>query len=242
MSEAPITGTPESANGTCEARAKHSGRRCKQPVVSGVRVCRYHGGLSRKGIDSPTFKTGPYSKYLPKGLLKDYQAAVDDLDLLSLRQEIALADLRLQSLLPRLKAGDGRTLRQRLAETCGAFKSALLAGDEDRARVHGAEMDRLFASAAQTEEVWAEMHEAAKHKGELDSREWKRLVDMRQLITAERAMLVVTAIMDCVLRHTPEPQPRLVISNEIYALIASRWRRRATMGSPPSHLPPSAPA
>lgn len=61
--------------------------------------CRIHGGASLGGIASPTFKTGRYSKVLPEALRYRYEVARDDEDLLSLRDEIALLDLRITELL-----------------------------------------------------------------------------------------------------------------------------------------------
>ena len=45
-----------------------------------------------------SFKTGFYSKYLPKRLLKLYASAMNDPELLNLRDEIALIDVRLMDL------------------------------------------------------------------------------------------------------------------------------------------------
>ena len=35
----------------CQAKAKSTGRRCRQPAVTGKRVCRVHGGA--KGVGAP---------------------------------------------------------------------------------------------------------------------------------------------------------------------------------------------
>jgi hypothetical protein len=110
------------------------------------------------------------------------------------------------------------------------MKDALRVSDEAGAKAKAVELDVLIASATETEEAWRELQQAAKHKADLAGKEWKRLVDMRQLVTAERAMVLVTAIMDVVLRNTPEPQQRLEISNGIFALIADERKPAETNG------------
>ncbi len=55
----------------CTAKSKQSGERCKRQPSIGLDVCAMHGGKSRKGMASPTFKDGKHSKYLylPKQLI-----------------------------------------------------------------------------------------------------------------------------------------------------------------------------
>ena len=52
----------------CKAMSKRSGERCRKRSSKGLNVCSMHGGKSLRGVDSPRFKTGRYSKYLPDRL------------------------------------------------------------------------------------------------------------------------------------------------------------------------------
>ncbi len=54
-----------------------------------------HGGASPSGLGSPNFKTGRYSKHLPAKLADRYHEAVNDADLLAMRDDIALLDARI---------------------------------------------------------------------------------------------------------------------------------------------------
>lgn len=45
-------------------------RKCTQRVKVKGKACRFHGGKSLKGLASPTFKTGLYSKYMPPVMAK----------------------------------------------------------------------------------------------------------------------------------------------------------------------------
>ena len=111
----------------CTARSKRTGQPCTQPVCSGRTKCRLHGGRSRRGLAAPAWKDGRYSKTLPADLADTYERARTDPELLALRDELALVDVRLMSLLERLAEGETSTgwakvyealeLRRRLVET-----------------------------------------------------------------------------------------------------------------------------
>ncbi len=88
----------------CGAKTR-SGTPCRTfPMANGR--CRLHGGKSLKGIASPRFKTGKYSKYLPEKVRTHYQETIVDKDLISLRDEIALNDAHLIELLGSMKSGE----------------------------------------------------------------------------------------------------------------------------------------
>ena len=48
----------------CTAHSKQTGAPCRQPVVPGRQVCAYHGGKSPRGLASPHWKHGRYSRAL----------------------------------------------------------------------------------------------------------------------------------------------------------------------------------
>ena len=62
----------------CGAKTK-SGKPCEKPPLKGSNRCRLHGGKSLKGIDSPRYKHGLYSKYAGDSI-KD---VLDDMDSVS---------------------------------------------------------------------------------------------------------------------------------------------------------------
>src|SRR5262245_31214402 len=78
----------------CTAKAKGSGTQCKNPALPPTTKCRFHGGASLRGVAHPNFKTGAHSRYLPKHLRQDYQRAVTDPELLSLKSQAALLATR----------------------------------------------------------------------------------------------------------------------------------------------------
>jgi hypothetical protein len=79
-------GTPH-AN-ACGAKTR-SGKPCRMAAMPNGR-CRMHGGMSPKGASHPSFIHGRWSKYIPKNLRAVYDAVVNDKELYSMREEIAV--------------------------------------------------------------------------------------------------------------------------------------------------------
>jgi len=54
---------------TCGAKTRN-GNPCQRRPAKGSSRCKLHGGASLKGVDSPTYKHGLYSKYAGESLKK----------------------------------------------------------------------------------------------------------------------------------------------------------------------------
>src|SRR5215210_2202001 len=100
----------------CRAHSKRSGERCKNYAVRGRELCRMHGGTVKRGVDSPNFKRGRYSKAMPGHLTERYRASLQDEERHDLRDEIALSEAKVSDCLYRMSVdpGDSDTLWIRL--------------------------------------------------------------------------------------------------------------------------------
>lgn len=67
----------------------------------GKTVCHMHGGRSLAGVAHPNHRHGRYSKRLPERLGEQYEEAVHDRDLLTLRDEIGVVTVRIGEILER---------------------------------------------------------------------------------------------------------------------------------------------
>jgi hypothetical protein len=61
--------------------------------------CYFHGGPTPGGTASPHFKTGQWSKYVPRDLRAKFNAAYNDSEYAALRQDLALQNSRVVQLL-----------------------------------------------------------------------------------------------------------------------------------------------
>jgi len=126
----------------CGARTRR-GSLCQQPAGWGTDHpgegrCKLHGGASPRGVESATFKTGLYSRYLPETIERKAQAFLEA-DPLELISEMAL-------------------LRALLAEYVGRFDEikmtardvALLADLAERVGKFGERIGRMRNESALT--------------------------------------------------------------------------------------------
>jgi hypothetical protein len=220
----------------CGAKNRGAGRPqfCQQRPVRGSERCRMHGGRSPRGAASPSFKTGMYSKYLPLEVAQRYEAATQDPELLSARHSIALLEARLVSVLKRLQGAETGTAWGDLQAAFNELGAGIRSGDVDLTMEAYRNMGAAIRRGADEGEVWREVREILKEKLDAQGREWRRLVDMKQLITAERAQSLVQAIMHSVLRNVADPAARANISNDLLALTHSHT---ATRGRPEEEIP-----
>lgn len=108
----------------CKATSKTTRERCRNPAVSGSDCCRMHGGTQPKGVASPNFKNGRYSKHLKKEFNKIYGDFIEDKELLNLRQDIALIDTLTCSLLDEAQKGGSPDLWKELKSQADNFLKA----------------------------------------------------------------------------------------------------------------------
>jgi hypothetical protein len=192
----------------CGARTR-SGTACTQPPAPGSTRCRYHGGHSCRGIASGTWKHGRYSKYLPTGLADRYRDLLRDPELLAANDEVALLATRLGELVGRLNTGES-----------GELWHEIVAGVGRRAEA--------------AEDTWAEIRKVVEEKTKAASREWKRLVDLQGLVSADQAMALVLAMSQSVNRHVRDAGARQAIAYDLSLFITSA---RAGQAPPPVALP-----
>lgn len=201
----------------CTAKSKRSGEQCKRGAVPGSTKCHMHGGKSLVGAASPVLKTGRYSKYLPERLMARYGEAQADADLLVLRDEVALVDTRLAELLGRVDTGESARRWQEAQDAFGELHKARLKGD---AKEFVAAMDGLERTLLSGNDygLWAEIANAVDLRKRLVESERKRLVEMQQVITAERAMVLLTTVVDIIRTHVTDRDTLAVISAEFRKL------------------------
>ena len=178
----------------------------------------------------PQWKDGRYSKHLPPRLLDSYNAARSDPELLTLRDDIALIDTRAGELLSQLDAGESGERWARLGRTYGQFRRAMNAGDAPGTSVALSELSAIIESGTADTAAWGELRELIDQRRRLVEGEGKRLVQMQQYITAERATALISAVAEAVKRHVSDRPTLARISAELGALLAREPDQRTHAG------------
>lgn len=206
----------------CTATSKASGQQCRRSAVTGYRVCQVHGAGSpykgRPGGGQWT-KEGRYSKYLPARLAGRYQEAKADTELLALREEISLVDSRLADLLLRVDTHEAGHLWKELQRIHEEFKEATAKADTESARRCLLEWGRIVQAGVSDYAAWNEVYNVLEQRRKLVESERKRLIEMQQVITAERAMLLIGALTDVIRTHVTDRNTMAAIVADVGKLI-----------------------
>jgi hypothetical protein len=147
-----------------------------QGRAPGRTKCRLHGGATPVGADSPHFRHGRRSKYLPTRLLESYHAALNDPNLVSLREDLATADTRILELLRGVDV-KGTTLGhwKQMSAIFEALRAAHARGDQVATQAAVVELDDALTRTGGDVEKWEELRAWADHKRKLSDTEQRRL-------------------------------------------------------------------
>lgn len=204
----------------CTAKSKRSGERCKRGATPGRNVCHIHGGKSLAGPASPTFQTGRYSKLLPARLADRYQQARADTELLALRDEIALLDARLGDVLGTVDTGESSKIWKELQAANSELQIAVAAKDNARVNRAVREISRLIDSGSADVEAWNDVYNLLDQRRRLVESERKRLVELQQYMTAEKAMTLLSVVLDTIQTHVTDRSILAAISADFRKLTA----------------------
>lgn len=213
----------QSAQGHAICGAKtRSGAPCRsRPMPNGR--CRMHGGTAPVSIASPHFQHGRRSKYLPARLLDRYHEAASDPDLLAVRDEIALLDMRLNELLEQVDTGEAGELWMTAQ---AAWLAYLRKRDTVQERDAQRLLDQIIERGATAFQSWAEIHQVIEQRRKLSETEQKRLVTMQQMVTVEQAMSFVAALQTSVRKHVTDTAALRAIAADM-AMLANQNRQAA---------------
>ena len=205
----------------CTAMAKQTGERCKRHASKGRNVCAIHGGKSLVGVDSPNFRHGRYSKHLPDQLSMRYVEALNNADLICLDDEIALLEARLSTQLDLLqRTGVNDAALRRLKVLYRDFQRHTNAGRHQQAIRAITQLGQILEQGPDATTAWHEINELIEQRRRLVDTERKRLLDEDQVITVDRLMVLVAALVDIIRRNVASREERAAVSNEIRLLVA----------------------
>lgn len=206
----------------CTARRKNGQGHCTSFAMANGK-CRVHGGASLSGLASPVLSSGRYSKYLPTRLISRYQQAISDPDLLALRDDIGLLDTRIGQVVGALDTGESKESWVALLSIWSTFEEqfqSLLDTGEPPEEMEGtvSKVSTLIRSGLSEAYTWGEIRGLLKERAELVANERRRMVELQQYVTAEKAMLFVSAVMDSVRRHVSDRDALAAISGDLARL------------------------
>lgn len=178
-----------------------------------------HGGKTPHGIASPHFKHGKYSKYMPARLLEQYGQSQTDSELLAAREDIALVDARIADVLGRVDTGESGHLWREVRSAYKILVQAMRSQDTEAMSMALRELDQLINRGNTDYAAWNEVLRLLDQRRRLVESERKRLVDMQQMITAERAMTLVALVVEAIRKNVTDRQTLAAIERDLGTII-----------------------
>jgi hypothetical protein len=214
--------TADSAPKLCGAQLRGKpGQFCRSAPMQNGR-CRLHGGASATGVRNGMYRTGKYSRSLPRHLRASYQQIASSPDLLSLTDDIALLQVRCNELAGRLTTGETDRRWAAVRAAWDGLTTAAKARDEAGMRAAVLTLTGLLAPGpaepAEDDATWEQLTQAMERKAALQAREVKMLEVMEATATAEQVRSLIRAVAESVLRHVPEDSARRAIVGDILRL------------------------
>ena len=206
---------------TCTAHRSRTKEPCKARAIEGMKVCWVHGGATPRGIASPHFKNGRHSKYLDGQLLATYQASLQDEGLHELRSELSLVDARINELLDQVQRSPGLPSTRVIREAWVKYQQATRSRNHLELEQAQAEMEAALAAQVAPYELWDKVFDAVNTRRRLADSERKRLVDLRQMLTAEQVMVLLAALTDAVRSHVKDPALLAAVQREFSRIVGS---------------------
>jgi hypothetical protein len=203
----------------CTATSKRSGERCKAWAVGGSTVCRMHGGKSPRGVASPHFTHGRFSKSIPARLAGSYEEVLADPRRLELDNELAVIVARNEEMLAGLYSGASDRLWLRMRAAKRAMEAAQDAGDHDAAAKHERRILQMIEHGGNDGERWAEIMANFDQQRRLAESERRRRIEDHQMATTEEVMALMAALVAIITRHVKDERVRRAIGLDIDALI-----------------------
>jgi hypothetical protein len=222
-SKATVADGTYPVEGRCNARRSSGIGYCMKLPVAGRTRCFKHGGGTPIGPASPQFKHGRRSKYLPGNVAALYQTALDNPELMSLRDEIALVDMWINTRIERTSWGETRDRWEIVISCAREINKAVASGDPGLLASAVESLTKVANAQDQSERMMDDVVELIERRRRLVDSQAKMEASLQQNITAERAILLVAALSDIVCQHVSDQETRRRIAQDLRAL---------TMGQP----------
>lgn len=173
---------------------------------------------------------GRYARDFPEDILGRYREAYEDTDILNLNAEIAVVTTRIAELIKSQNFGDSTKLWGEVGSLAASIDQAV--GDQDLSLIESL-AERLLALSADgrnKHETWNEIQTLNETKRRLVETQRKTLIDAQQMISADRLMVLLAAVVDVIRRNVTDERVFFTISNELRQIVDHKASRPPESG------------
>lgn len=209
-----------------------SGRRCPHYPMHGRTVCYHHGGAM---VQSELTAGGKHSKYLPEAMKERFEEFHSRPDWISLREQIALTELRLSQLEESLDGGLSASALKHIVKELTAMRQGFKwlepgAGEDEDFTPEdgfclGEALDDLLAFCRDPQrvaEVWADIHKVQDLLRKLKETEVKRMVAANQVLTVTESYTLIQRLASFCEEYIEDLATRALAVRELHKLLNRR--------------------
>ncbi len=185
---------------------------CKRLPSIGRDVCAMHGGKTPKGFEHYKLKDGSRSKYLshlPESLKTDFTKNFNADDIQSLREQVAVSNVRTQQLLALLSDGDFGNLWRDVKDTIASIANGYPVGVDITGDI--AKLQNLAQIGESNFKTWQQINEQSERTRKLADTQIKlelgnldRQIKEYSYIPKEFVRAFVLEMADVVMKLSPE--------------------------------------
>lgn len=191
----------------CDGHNRRRGTPCKFWAVPGNTKCRYHGGLSLKGIACPAYKHGRYSRYsVSRSLFKRWEELLADPDPHSLLDEIIIVRGRIENLLVGLESMDVSAAWLDANREYMEYKIGLRSKDTQRMSDALQRLGLILESGGKQESRWEALENNLEQLRRLVETDRKAQDMSEKYLTVEQGMMIVSMAVAAVKEEVSDPK------------------------------------
>lgn len=176
-------------------------RQCRNRAQPGRTTCKWHGGNTPAGIDSVHYKHGKYSRHLPTNVRKRYLAAIEDPDLLSLKNDIAVTESRILELMEKIDTGEAGKTWSIINKALDRLEKAILSGNQLRYQSAMKNVKDIAAQGMDDYKTYNDIKDMQEHRRKMTETENKMLIAKNQMITAQEFYTIIGLIREVIHHH-----------------------------------------
>lgn len=218
----------------------------RHPFLYRNNRCELHGGKSSVGISSPSFASGIYSKVVPRRLAEHYERLLGDDELLSLKHEIALTRVYIRDNVERSGRDEwvgplAVKAFAKLKRAWDRFSTVSTENAKMKASLDGdaaiADLAKAMSASTIEAEARAEFRELTLSLERLETSENRRVVQLYNMISAERAFALrhaeTSALLEALDEHVADREIRNAVRRSVASKLAKlvAGRNLAAMGT-----------
>jgi hypothetical protein len=184
--------------------------------------CKVHGGMTPRGIASPQYKHGRYSKAdMPPALKARAQELLQDDDYLSLRENIAHHDAAIMQTLEGMERGEAGKLWEMLKADKGAMLQARIEGNQGKQANHLNSILALIDRGYKDYMARLELERQHLSRAKLVEAEGKRIERAQASVNVAQLTHIIIRMAEVVATHVTDDKAVQAITGEFYALVGN---------------------